>query len=257
MSIGIGIYFLFPLPTVARYTYPFNMRERILAEIKRIAEANSGVAPGQSVFVKETGFKPHELDKYWARWGDAVEEAGLIAQEWNTKLDAAFFYPRLAEAIRHYKRIPTNRELQLFRNTHPEIPHSNTLRNHFDSKIQMSNLLRQWASMTEGYADIVALLPENQAPEKEKIDAVKEGYVYLIKSGKRYKLGHSGTIERRFKEISVSLPDVATIYHHIRTDDPPGIESYWHRRFADKRLNGEWFDLNSSDLAAFRKRKYQ
>lgn len=55
------------------------------------------------------------------------------------------------------------------------------------------------------------------------------------------------------------VPDELRIVHGIETDDPSGIERYWHRRFENKVLANkkELFILDPEDIAAFKRRKYQ
>jgi hypothetical protein len=90
----------------------------------------------------------------------------------------------------------------------------------------------------------------------EGAQVLAEGFVYLIKSGRHFKIGKANSVEARHRQLKIQLPQVAEVVHRIKTDDPYGIESYWHRRFADKRLNGEWFALSAEDVKAFRRRKF-
>jgi len=84
------------------------------------------------------------------------------------------------------------------------------------------------------------------------------GYVYMMRSGRRYKIGHTTSPSRRHREVRLDLPDPTTLVHSIETDDPAGIEAYWHKRFATKRVRDtEFFSLDASDVAAFKRRKYQ
>jgi hypothetical protein len=116
--------------------------------------------------------------------------------------------------------------------------------------------LGEWARANAGYEDVVAMIP-NAVATSDAEPKRAEGFVYLIRSGPHYKIGRSDQLERRVKEIRIALPEAATLVHSIRTDDPTGIEAYWHKRFAERRANGEWFKLSNADIAAFKRRKYQ
>ena len=115
-----------------------------------------------------------------------------------------------------------------------------------------------------GQQDILAVLPSQTeevgviGSEQEGIgdQALVEGFVYLIKSGRHFKIGKANSVESRHRQLRIQLPQAAAVVHRIRTDDPYGIESYWHRRFADKRLNGEWFALSVENVKLFKRRKF-
>jgi Meiotically up-regulated gene 113 len=234
------------------------MREHIIAAIKRIAYSTNGQPPGIQVFRNETGIKDHEwLGVFWARWGDALIEAGFQANQFNSKADSDTFLQKFANAIRHYKKFPTVAEQKLYRNFDPDFPDAKTLRVHFGIGSGMADAIRDWITRNPSYLDVTPHLPMVTAPLAVPKSSKRDGFVYLIKSGGFFKIGRGDELEKRIKQIRTALPDTSTLEHLIRTDDPPGIETYWHRRFADKRANGEWFKLSSQDVAAFKKRKYQ
>jgi len=234
------------------------LRTQILNEIRRVA-TGQGKPPGRRVFERETGIRESEWrGVFWARWGDALVEAGLSANEKQGQIQKEFILEKLAQAFRHYGRVPTTIELRMYRQVDPEFPVHSTLDNHFSNKAEMLERLRSWLYARREYGDVAALLPAGPITTRAvQATAVSEGSVYLIKAGDYYKIGRSDELERRVKEIRIALPEAATLVHAIRTDDPPGIEAYWHRRFTDRRANGEWFKLLPADIAAFKRRKFQ
>lgn len=234
------------------------MRDHILSEIRRLAAAHGGQSPGKKTFLRETGIAEHQWSgRLWARWSDALAEAGLEPNKIQHRFDSNEMLDQIAQACRHYGRLPTVAELNLYRRSDPSFPSTKAINSHFGSRDGLISALAGHLNGSEEDGDILAMLPEVNPVSPQPQPRHIEGFVYLIKSGEFYKIGRGDDLERRVKQITVALPDKATLVHSIRTDDPSGIEAYWHRRFAEKRANGEWFKLSSLDVSAFRKRKFQ
>jgi hypothetical protein len=164
---------------------------------------------------------------------------------------------KYAEVCLHYGKVPSSAELRYYaRNTTDFLSH-NTFTKHFGNKAGLIQALRSWA-IEHGDEALLSLMPEtpetsSAAPEGK----VQEGWVYLLQSGNHFKIGRSDELEKRIKQIAIALPESVALVHAIKSDDPPGIEAYWHRRFADRRANGEWFALTVSDVRAFKRQKFQ
>lgn len=78
----------------------------------------------------------------------------------------------------------------------------------------------------------------------------KPGFVYLLISGGRYKIGRtSGRLQVRIAQIQRVTPWHIELVTKIKTKDPQRVEADLHERFAAKRLAGEWFDLTPGDVA--------
>lgn len=96
----------------------------------------------------------------------------------------------------------------------------------------------------------------SEASAKPRRHTAPIGFVYLTKFGRHFKIGRTNAAGRRERELAIQLPEKSKTVHVIETDDPEGIENYWHRRFATKRGNGEWFALDSTDVDSFKRRRF-
>jgi len=146
------------------------------------------------------------------------------------------------------------------RRSDPEFPSHNVFVR-IGSKADLAQKAINYCHGREGYEDVatickpIAGAQTNAATNPESKSAVF-GFVYLMKSGRFFKIGRTNSAGRREYELAIQLPERASMVHKIKTDDPVGIEEYWHKRFADRRRNGEWFQLSAADVCAFRRRRF-
>lgn len=233
-------------------------RDHILQEIKRIAAVQGGTPPGQAAFVKATGISTAKWRGiHWVKWSDALAEAGFQANAWQGKHDSNEILLRLAELTERLGRLPTNSEIKFERKQDPSFPVHSTIANHFPTKASLARALIALMDCDPAWACLSGLVEPPESPTLPKAVPTADGFVYLLRSGGFFKIGRSDNIERRIKEIAIALPEAVELIHAIRTDDAPGIEAYWHNRFATKRVNGEWFDLDAADVKAFTRRSFQ
>jgi Meiotically up-regulated gene 113 len=236
-------------------------KEHILSEIRRTAETNGGVALGKERFLHETGIKESDWKgKLWARWNDAVREAGVEPNQLTIAYDENLLIEKFIAVMRDFGRFPVTAELRIKKLDDPTLPNDKTYRR-FGSKQQFATKILDYCSSRAGYDDVAAMCAgivdrgnSVAVASAEPEDAI--GFVYLVKSGRFHKIGRSNSIGRREYELAIQLPDKANTVHTIRTDDPIGIEAYWHKRFETKRKNGEWFELDAKDVSAFKRRKF-
>lgn len=236
-------------------------RDEILNEIRRTARANDGKPLGRRRFEQETGITPYTWGRYWSRFGDAQREAGFEPNSLNTPFARDAIVERYIAVIRELGRIPTAAELRIQRSRDPEFPTPNTFAR-LGSKSQRVGAVLDHCGDKPEYDDVVALCsavyrPTDAAGE-EPPDAndseTRSGFVYLIKGHRgEYKLGHTSVVDRRLSELATGSSVELEVVHEIKTDDPLGIEAYWHRRFSERRIKNEWFKLSAADVRAFRR----
>jgi hypothetical protein len=234
-------------------------RDFILAEIRRTAR--DGRAMGRQSFEAETGIREHLWNRHWARWSDAVAEAGFTPNSLQGAYTDDFMLAALIEETRRLGRFPASRDLRLRHANDPSFPDSNSFQKRWRRQDQLERIAAYCADRPD-YADVLAIVAPLvaqpvRAPRADATAAQALGQVYLIRSGKYHKVGHTRAFARRMRALDTALAEGRTVVHIINTDDPEGIEAYWHHRFRDRRRGDtEWFELTAEDVAAFKRRKF-
>ncbi len=237
------------------------MKRRTLEELKeqavRLAE-NIGETPSRKKLLsvmKESewayyGMTVTDFQKYC---GLEVNKSGL-----ETKIPDEDLLGALAELCLKKKQIPHQAMLRKWIRDGEYDSH--TLETRFNGMMGVQRALQNFAK-AKGYSEEFFQLPGwkvqvDESPNAEG-GASAKGYVYLQQHGHRaeYKIGKTNKPIRREGELKIELPEQIQPIHYIETDDPSGVESYWHNRFADKRMNGEWFGLSKEDVKAFKRWK--
>jgi hypothetical protein len=237
-------------------------KAHILREIVRTAAANGGIALGEARMKAETGISRADwFGIHWSKWSDAVREAGFTPNKLRGSFEDDFLFLRYADLARNLGRLPSNGDLRLKRRKDSEFPSSKVFEK-FGSKSELVRKLLEFCRSRPEFGPVVGLCEDYLrvfasaiSEDEPSTTRVVVGHVYLYQHGSRreYKIGCTNNRLRREGEIAIELPEKIKPIHVIDTVDPAGVEAYWHRRFAEKRLNGEWFELAADDVREFKR----
>jgi hypothetical protein len=236
-------------------------KEQIIAEIQRTAEENGGVPPGRTRFATITGVSQGAwCGKYWRTWSEAVKEAGFAPNLVSKARTKEQLILAMIGLLRKNRRFPTHADLRMEKQADDSFPARQAF-NRLGVRHVRIALVRAYATEHEECRDVLDLLPisdDERADHKQETPSAErpDGAVYMLKLGRHYKIGKSFRVPQRHREIAIELPEKPDVVHVISTDDPTGIETYWHTRFAEKRTNGEWFSLSREDVRAFKRRRF-
>ncbi len=102
-------------------------RNLALREIRRTAEANGGKPFGWRRFLAETGIREADwLGVHWARWSDAVREAGFSPNRLNPAYENDLLLDKLATLSLDLGRLPNRGDLRFREARDPAFPNPKT-----------------------------------------------------------------------------------------------------------------------------------
>jgi hypothetical protein len=118
-------------------------KEHILSEIRRTAAENGGVPIGQEKFPEVTGIQRKDwLGKHWAKWGDAVREAGFEPNQLQGRANEDELLTHLARLTRELGKFPSTNDIKLKAREEPGFPWHNTFDKLGNTRAKATRLLQ-------------------------------------------------------------------------------------------------------------------
>lgn len=243
-------------------------KNNLVELLRRIAHENGGLPPGEERFYRETKLTRMALwDADIRSYGDLCELAEFPRNCLKQRKTPDQLLEPLAILTVKLGHFPNDTDRRMANRQDRTFPSQTSFRTAQNEKGPLDHQLLEWCRARPEHskaAEIVQLhlSQQTERSSRSKTGRAVSGYVYLMRygnSGRDYKLGMTEQVSRRHAQISGMTPHNVRLVHSIETDDPPGIERYWKRRFESKRLEDkdEIFRLLPEDVTAFKWRKYQ
>ncbi|WP_197246395.1 GIY-YIG nuclease family protein [Cytobacillus firmus] len=195
--------------------------------------------------------------------------ASLEFEDYSIRLDAAKTIKHIAREYRLSFDDWTENLIRININKIPENENANKeidrLMNPFWKRLYSTNIYGQ-IDFAENEKEVrehpkfKSGIPKQFQFRQKKKSSLKQyngGCVYLIREMEqgRIKIGKSKSIENRLKHFGIALPFRIEEVYFIATRNYDELEQVLHKKYAHKRVNGEWFDLNDKDIQEIKRIK--
>jgi hypothetical protein len=144
-----------------------------------------------------------------------LREAGFEANQRKMAYPREYRAEQMIALIRELGHFPTRAEMRLKRRTDPAFPDAN-IYYRLGNRAAIVEFIQDSCSGREEYADIVDVCNPSrlakQSPDSRVTSDPDLGFVYLLKSGRFYKIGRSNAAGRRERELAIQLPNKGN--HH-------------------------------------------
>lgn len=234
-------------------------KEEILKKIKRWSKENNGKTPSEKIFYEYSEIALNDLHRCgWSNYGEFVHDAGLKPNIFDkTKYNKEQLCKIFIKVIREKDKWPTRGYLDVKHHRDSKFPASSTFYKKLGLTENLANTILGYVEGKKSYKDIQKIceniLKKFGHQETDKGSNLTSGFVYLGKQHGKYKIGKTKDLNRRREDITLLGSEPIEWIHTIETDDMKGVEKYWHNRFQEKLKRGEWYNLNSSDVKAFKR----
>ena len=108
--------------------------------------------------------------------------------------------------------------------------------------------IRERTKKNPNWKPRIKLSEEEKIKRLEKKRIIKEGYIYVIKSGKYHKIGRTLNFKHRIKKYITENPNKVKIILCKKVNDYIGVENRLHSELKNKNYNREWFKLENEDI---------
>jgi len=189
-------------------------KEHILREIHRTASHNGGKPLGWRRFAAETGIREADwLGKFWARWGDALQDAGFAPNRLQAAYGKADLLEKYALFAEELGRLPTANDLRMKDRVEPGFPNQKVFER-LGTKLDLVRLVRDHCDDTGTFG----------VTEEEGIHFAADGRSFVTSIGNRQSTawirdsrGDRQITSEGFAFFPTVSPDGKKVYYLVRT----------------------------------------